>query len=151
MTTVRERLDSLPVAELAEVREKLRVNAEEREALEATARRLLEAWGGVDTPPSPIAPPVPPAPRPLSTSELSNPLAQRIASGTASFAEQTVWTLNSNLGRNYSALELAELWNIRSESDLRLLRSALARSAVRGWIRRVGHGRYTSIHSGQPT
>ncbi len=149
MTTVRDRLDSLPVAELAEVRDKLRVNAEEREALEAIARRLLEAWGGVDTPASPIPQPAPSEPPPRSVSELSNPLANRIALGTASFAEQAVWTLNSNLGRNYSALELAELWNIRSDSDLRLLRSALARSAARGWISRVGHGRYTSIHSGQ--
>jgi hypothetical protein len=151
MVTVRERLDSLPVAELAEVQEKLRLNAEEREALEATARRLLEAWGGVDTPPSTIPQPVAPSPRPPTVSELSNPLANRIATGTASYAEQAVWTLNSNLGRNYSALELAELWNVRSDSDLRLLRSALARSAARGWIRRVGHGRYTSIHSGQAT
>ena len=43
MTTVRESLDALPVAELAEVREKLRRNAEEREELEARAKHLLEA------------------------------------------------------------------------------------------------------------
>ncbi len=151
MATVRDRLDTLPVAELAEVREKLRLNAEEREALEATARRLLEAWGGVDTPPSPIPSPAsstPSPPPPPTVSDLSNPLARRIASGTASYAEQAVWTLNSNLGRYYTASDLADLWNERSAIGVRTIQSALIRSAARGWIRRVGHGRYSSIHSG---
>ena len=148
MATVRERLETLPVAELAEVREKLRLNAEEREALEATARRLLEAWGGVDEPPSPPAPPAePPAPPPARTSVVINPLADRVAAGNASFAELTVWTLNSNLGKNYSALDLAGLWKIRSGIDVETIRSALARCAARGTIRRVAHGRYTSIYS----
>lgn len=146
MATVRERLDSLPVAELAEVREKLRLNAEEREALEATARRLLEAWGGVDTPPSPIPLPAPAAPTPPPVLEL-NPLAQRVASGNASFAEQAVWVLNSNLGKYYTAGDLGDLWNIKSERNMKSIRSILAKTAARGWIRRVGHGRYTSIHS----
>src|SRR5260221_8422158 len=129
MTTVRDRLDTLPVAELAEVREKLRLNAEEREALEATARRLLEAWGGVDTPPSPIPSPAPAAPPPPSVSELSNPLAQKVASGTASYAELAIWVLNSNLGKYYSAGDLGDLWNIKSERDMRTIRSALIRTA----------------------
>src|SRR5713226_1578691 len=77
MATVRERLETLPVAELAEVREKLRLNAEEREALEATARKLLEAWGGVDEPAQP-PPPAPPAPPPTPTSVITNPMADRV-------------------------------------------------------------------------
>jgi hypothetical protein len=144
MATVRDRLDSLPVAELAEVREKLRVNAEEREALEAIARRLLEAWGGVDTPPSPVTPPAPTAPPPVP--ELS-PLAWRVASGDASIAEQAVWVFNSNLGKYYTAGDLGDLWNIKSEKVMKTIRSTLAKTAKRGWIRKVSHGRYTSIHS----
>ena len=148
MATVRERLETLPVAELAEVREKLRLNAEEREALEATARQLLEAWGEVDEPPPP-APPAPPAPPPAPTSVIANPLAERVAAGNASYAEMAVWVLNSNLGKDYSASDLADLWNVRSEIDARTIRTTLARSAARGWIRRVKHGRYTSIYSSQ--
>ncbi len=147
MATVRDRLDTLPVAELAEVREKLRLNAEEREALEAMARHLLEAWGGVDTPPSPFPPAAPSPPPPPTVAELSNPVAWRMADGTASYAEQALWTLNSNPGRYYTALDLAGLWNVKSEANVKTIRSALIRSAARGWIRRVSHGRYTSIHT----
>ncbi len=148
MATVRERLETLPVAELAEVREKLRLNAEEREALEATARKLLEAWGGVDEPAQP-PPPAPSAPPPTPTSVITNPMADRVASGNASYAEMAVWVLNSNLGKDYSASDLTDLWNVRSEMTARTIRASLAHAAARGWIRRVKHGRYTSIYSGQ--
>src|SRR5260221_10964343 len=143
MATVRDRLDTLPVAELAEVREKLRLNAKEREAMEATARKLLEAWGGVDEPPAPAAPP------PAMTLVVANPMADRVAAGNASYAEMAVWVLNSNLGKDYSASDLTDLWNVRSEMTARTIRASLAHAAARGWIRRVKHGRYTSIYSGQ--
>lgn len=144
MATLRERLETLPVAELAqlaEVREKLRLNAEEREALEATARKLLEALGMTEEPPPP-----PPSP----TSVVANPMAERVATGNGSYAEMAVWVLNSNLGKDYSASDLVDLWNVRSAMTARTIRSALVKSAARGWIRRVKHGRYTSIYSGRP-
>jgi hypothetical protein len=140
MATVPERLEALPVVELAEVREKLRLNAEEREALEATAKQLLEAWAAVDTPP-------PPPPQAAPPPAQADSLTQRLAAG-ASFAEVAILTLNLNPGNSFSAPELAALWHIRSENDVSTIRSALARCAVRGAIRRVGHGRYKSIRSG---
>ena len=80
---------------------------------------------------------------------IANPLAERVAAGNASYAEMAVWVLNSNLGKDYSASDLTDLWNVRSEMTARTIRASLAHAAARGWIRRVKHGRYTSIYSGQ--
>jgi hypothetical protein len=137
MTTVRESLDALPVAELAEVREKLRVNAEEREALEATAKRLLEAWAAVAVPP-------PPPPQPAPTPQV---LVVQAPVTYKSLAERAVATVSSNAGRSFSAVDLAQLWSISHESDLNAIRSGLSRAASRGWIRRASYGRYTSVYS----
>ncbi|SRR5260221_4873812 len=140
MTTVRESLDALPVAELAEVREKLRQNAEEREELESTAKRLLDAWAVVALPP----PPAPPAPRAAEV-----PLVQ--VATYKSLAERAVATVNSNAGRSFTALELAQDWRLTHGSDLNAIRSGLSRAASRGFLRRVAFGRYTSIYSAPGT
>lgn len=138
MATFRERLDALPVAELAEVREKLRLNAEEREALEARAKQLLEAWAAIAAPP-------PPSPLPPTAPQVQVVQAAVTYRG---LAERAVATINSNAGRSFSALDLGQLWNITHESDLNAIRSGLSRAASRGWVRRAAYGRYTSIHSG---
>ncbi len=136
MATVQESLDALPVAELAEVREKLRLNAEERQALEARAKQLLEAWAAVAVPPAPPPPPPPAAPRVQ--------VVQAVATYD-SFAARVVATVNSNAGKSFSAMDLGELWNITLERDMNAIRLGLSRAASRGLIRRAAHGRYTSI------
>ncbi|SRR5258708_1611342 len=143
MVTVRESLDALPVVELAEVREKLRLNAEEREALEATAKRLMEGWAALALP-APL-----PAPRPAPAPSVPAVSSAALPPRVLSMADRAVSTLNSNPEKNYSAMELAQLWNIRS-GDVAGMRSALARLFSRGRIRKVAFGRYTSIHSGLP-
>jgi len=107
MATVQESLDALPVAELAEVREKLRLNAEEREALEARAKQLLEAWAAVAVPPAP-PPPLPPPPPPAAPRVQ---VVQAVATYD-SFAARVVATVNSNAGESFSAMDLGQLWNI---------------------------------------
>jgi hypothetical protein len=138
MTTVSESLDALPVAELAEVREQLRRNAEERKQLEATAKRLLDAWTALALPP-------PPAPAPVQAASVVQVTTYR------SLAERAVATVNSNAGRSFTALELAQDWQLTHQGDLNAIRSGLSRAASRGFLRRIAFGRYTSIYSAPGT
>lgn len=136
MATVRESLDALPVAELAEVQEKLRLNAEEREALEARAKQLLEALAAVAGPP-PLPPPPPPAAPRVQ-------VVQAVATYDG-FPARVVAIVSSNAGKSFSAMDLAQLWNLSDERDLNAIRLALSRASSQGLIRRAAHGRYTSI------
>src|ERR1700688_2606730 len=129
MTTVRDRLEALPVTELAEIREKLRQNAAEREALEAAANRLLEQWE-VTAPPSPSVS-LPAQIHAVPAIAIVAPPAREL-----SWAERAVMVINSNPEKNYSAMELAQLWNIGG-SHIDGVRSALSRLFSKGHIRKV--------------
>ena len=64
-----------------------------------------------------------------------------------SLAERAVATVNSNVGRSFTALELAQDWRVTQASSLNAIRSGLSRAAARGFLRRVAFGRYTSVYS----
>lgn len=143
MTTVRDRLEALPVTELAEIREKLRQNAAEREALEAAAYRLLEQWTEATVPAA--APASLPVQVPAPAIAIAVPPASDL-----SLSEAAVLTINSNPDKHFSAMELAQIWNIRGRG-IDGFRSALSRLLSRGRVRKVAFGRYASIHAGRPT
>lgn len=63
-----------------------------------------------------------------------------------SLALQILWVLRSHRDRDLSASDVAEKLSLTRQSELENIRVHLSRMRQRGWIKRVGHGRYQAFN-----
>ena len=61
-------------------------------------------------------------------------------------AHQILWVLRRHRDRPLAPADVAELMGFRRELEVANLRVHLSRMYRKGWIRRVGHGRYQAFN-----